>query len=200
MGWFTDFIDDVGSAAKDLGKWLLDKAEAALAATLGQIIIYGYWGFLEMMNATKSRTRLSDCLAATLAGYFTTITMSSVRIVTNANGILWGSAVTEGYTIFWKGNFDESNDDDIWLLVHELSHVVQYKELGRAAFNFLYTWEAIKAGNHDGNAYEIAADQYRGQIWLNVKTDLQNNCRNTSSTGAAVATVTDDIEWFWLLH
>ena len=125
------------------GIWI--GVSAILGFTLGIVIGWIYVGIIILSNHFKKRIKLSTSLRRTLKDYYPSIDPDKVRIISSANGILYGkTGLTQGNEIFFKCTFSENNIDNLKLLLHELVHVKQYTKYGMWKFYILYAYGYIK--------------------------------------------------------
>ena len=87
------------------------------------------------------------------------VDLRNVRFAENVRTIN-ASAVTMGNLIYFKGTIDLDNDDDLFLVLHELEHTVHYRNETRSARLCEYSLKAVGSGfNHDDIDWERAADR-----------------------------------------
>ena len=130
MGWFNT-IRDLGNA---LGVW---KPVTSLGCSLGKNVYRETKRATRLANLTRPLSRLRPETAATLAVLFPKLDVERIRFKTGCRlppnrfretGSIY--AMTFGYTVYWRGSFDESDPGDFVNLVHEVVHADQFRRYG----------------------------------------------------------------------
>ena len=140
-----------------------DVIRDALNGILNQFIL-AYYEYLEIQAAGKWK-RLPNGLIKILSPYYSDIDLNKVRYAEKIDTI-HGQSLTDEYKIYFADIVDFFSPPGLYLLLHELEHVVQYKiEGGRAPFLIKYFSQgAIKifqqhsVSIHDNIELEKAAD------------------------------------------
>lgn len=107
----------------------------------------------------KNWERLPRALINDVQRFYRGVNLDNVRFAENVRTIN-APAVTMGNLIYFRGRIDFGRDDDLWLVLHELEHTVQYRNEPRSAKLCEYTLKAFSSGfNHDDIDWERAADR-----------------------------------------
>jgi len=102
-------------------------------------------------------------------------------------------ALTSGYTVYWKGSFDQCDEVDMNVLMHELVHVRQYEDLGVVWFALEYAAETAQHG-YDGNRFEKEAINFVAVYSPEMRKRMENECAIVIVQRAARRD-----GWFWLM-
>lgn len=107
----------------------------------------------------KNWERLPRALIQDVQRFYRGVNLDNVRFAENVKTIN-ARAVTMGNLIYFRGRIDFRSDHDLWLVLHELEHTVQYRGETRSAKLCEYTLKAFARGlNHDDIDWERAADR-----------------------------------------
>ncbi len=130
MGWFST-IRGLGNA---LGVW---KPVTSLGCSLGKTVYRETKRATRLANLARPLRRLRPETAATLAVLFPELDIDRIRYKTGCRlppnrfretGSIY--AMTFGYTVYWRGSFDESDPGDFVNFVHEVMHADQFRRYG----------------------------------------------------------------------
>lgn len=94
---------------------------------------------------------------------FYSTNLANVRFAVNVRTFN-GNAVTVGNTIYFPRVIDLSNRGDLYWMLHELEHTVQYQHRPRAAKLCEYTLKAISHLSTTNHDWEHAADRKAGFV------------------------------------
>jgi len=129
------FLSSGKAIGSTLGLWRTEVLP--IGCTLGRTIYRETKRAAQVANFRRPWQRLRPETVAMLRGLFPDLDASRIRYRTRcllppnrfreSGSIL---AMTFGYTIYWRGNFDPSNPVDIVNFIHEVVHVDQVRRLG----------------------------------------------------------------------
>ncbi len=192
MGWLSDGLNWVRDKALDIGA-------SILSITLGTLFHYLYIGTVYTLNAFKSKKRISDCLIKVMEDldlFPSDVNLSKVRIIQNARGLA-GDGLTNNYTIYISGKFDEI--ESLRLLLHELKHVAQYQDMGYALFVITYDYQFVRYG-YTSAPLEKAARKFADDNEVKVNDQYDLDCRLVTSPNSPVfKQMIIDEDWTMLL-
>ena len=130
MGWFNT-IRGLGNA---LGVW---KPVTSLGCSLGKDVYRETKRATRLANLARRLERLRPETAATLTVIFPELDTERIRFKTGCRlppnrfrGTGGIYAMTFGYTVYWRGSFDESDPEDFVNFVHEVVHADQFRRYG----------------------------------------------------------------------
>jgi hypothetical protein len=93
--------------------------------------------------------------------------------------------------IYWKGTFDQNSCDNLKVLMHELVHFRQHKQLGSAEFACHYGMQSVRGYN--ANRFEVQARRFVSEnAWR-----LDQLCRASSFVRPPL--IRTDESWWWML-
>lgn len=111
------------------------------------------------LSQVKNWERLPPSLIDDVQRFYRGVNLERVRFAENVETIN-ARAVTMGNLIYLRDRIDFGNDDDLWLILHELEHTVHYRGETRSAKLCEYTLKALGSGlDHDDIDWERAADR-----------------------------------------
>jgi hypothetical protein len=132
------FFGTLKSIGKATGIW--NARIRPVGCSLGKVVYREAKRSAQIANLRRPRRELSDAVKAELAPYFPHLDLDKIRLRTkcrlppnrfNTSGSIY--AMTFGYTIYWRDEFDESNPREISKLAHEVMHVDQVRRNGGEA-------------------------------------------------------------------
>ena len=110
---------------------------APVGCTMGRVVYRETRRSAQVANALRPRQQLRPATRATLGELFPDLDVDRIRVRTrsrlpsnrfNRTGRIYG--MTFGYTIYWRGELDEDDPNDLVKLVHETVHVDQVRRFG----------------------------------------------------------------------
>ena len=127
----------------------------------GLAVGYVYLAEMELVNQTNKRVKLSSGLVSIIRQWLPDLPWDEVVIIPNSKSIPAGGfiAVTHFNSIFWKGDFSESNAFNLKVLLHELYHVDQYRRDGKL-FYYQYGASVTDAISYKNSTYELEATKF----------------------------------------
>jgi hypothetical protein len=157
------------SVVRSVGDTLgITKAKVVpVGCAFGQAVFSETKRSAQIVNVSRPRRVLQPATVARLKTLFADLDIENVKIRTRCRlpsnrfrqtGSIY--AMTFGYTIYWRDEFDETKPDDLVKLIHELVHVDQVRRHGgESGFACEYGRGYLEGGGqlpayiHDVTAY-----------------------------------------------
>jgi hypothetical protein len=141
----------------------------------GKIVFKVVKKWTEELNKDAPSAKLEPKLIEVLKEYAQLIDLDRVRLISNADlPPDWFApdytGITFGYNIYFKHQFDSSNESHIRFIVHEIYHVDQYRRYG-STNNFAceYGKGFVDGGfSYDSNPLEEDANEFEDRYWEEV--------------------------------
>lgn len=123
------------SIGQATGLW--KKPVAPLGCSVGTVVFREARRSATLVNFRRPAQPLDDDVKAVLSPHFPELDLDRIRVRTrcrlpanrfNQDGSIY--AMTFGYDIFWRDDFDASKPDEVVKLAHEVMHVEQVRRLG----------------------------------------------------------------------
>jgi hypothetical protein len=125
-------------------------------------------------NVGRTRRRIPEDVARTLAPHFPALDLATVRIVAGSSlppnwlgpRVFRASAMTFGRTIFFVDAEPFRGPGAVRLLAHELVHVEQVRRLGgERAFACAYGRGYVEGGSYRANPLEVEAYEVEARVY-----------------------------------
>ncbi|BBM86336.1 RICIN domain-containing protein [Candidatus Uabimicrobium amorphum] len=168
--------------AKFLGREVDKKLFQPILKTL-EYTVPGH-GYLKYLSdqAKDKRKYLPQEFIRIVQKHYRSIDLQKVTYAEDINTV-HGDAITIGSEIYFPTRVDLTDGDDVFWMLHELEHVVQYKKIGVSTFLAKYVTQSIsEALNqivkgsfsvHDNMQIEIDADNKAKRIFADVMHKIE---------------------------